>query len=172
MLEREAKQLVVEIFKLKEQADSIVSLISAKRLQLQEYFDKEQELIPRNAKVQPLIIDGRQKRLSATLVRRVSVDFDPVKLQKTLQPEVFNQVVAKTYTIKNISEFIKLLKNYGIPPHKFKELIDIRLTANPYLIKKFFEQGEILPGELEGTYQSKITKHVSITVKEKEQGNG
>lgn len=158
MLTKEIKKLAIELYKKKKKLDALDKEVKERKQKLQEYFDETKE--------EKIIIEGKNKSLTFSKVDAVSLKFDAAKLKENLRHDIFNQVVAKIYYIPNISDFIKLLKKYNMDPKEFKEFIDIQYIPNPKLIKEFYQRGDIEPGEIDGTFDSKIQKRILIDCKE------
>lgn len=55
----------------------------------------------------------------------VSLNFDMDKMRKTLDKETFERVTNKKVFINDINALIAMLKQYGVPPKKFKTFIEV-----------------------------------------------
>ena len=165
MDQKQAKKLALETYKLQMQQKELEEEISKRKTTLQEFFNNLN-------KDENIEINGKNKRLIISKKERVVLKFNPFKLRERLRHEIFIKVVAAKYFISDMHGFITMLKKYNVPPKEFKEYMDPEYIPNPYLIKEYYERGEIEPAELYGTYEAKITKYIDIRAVDKGKENG
>lgn len=155
------KQLIKDIFSLEEQIAGLTSLLNRSKAAVQSYFDEH--------KIPELEVEFERGKTSVTLVakktERAYIDYHADKLKESLDKEIFNEIVVKTYVINNMEGLISLLKNAGIKPAEFKHFINTTEIVNKEKIKQLYAIGDITLESLKGCYTSKIVK--SIQIKEK-----
>jgi len=160
MDQKQAKKLAIETFKLQQKQKELSDEINKRRSELQNFFDG----LTKDEKIE---INGKNKKLVVSKKERVTIKFDPFKLREKLRYEIFTKVVAVRYFINDVSGFIKMLKKYNVPANEFKEYLDPDYIPNPYLIKEYYERGDIEPDEITGTFEAKITKYIDIRAVDK-----
>lgn len=161
---KEIEKKIVETYKLQKKLKKLNEEIAKNKNEIQAFFDslgkeKQYEVI------------GKNKKIIALKKERVQLIFNPLKLRENLRHDIFVKVVAVRYYISDLSNFIKMLKSYGVPAKEFKKYMDPDYIPNPYLIKQYYEKGDIEPGELKDTYEAKISKYVELRLSNLEEKN-
>lgn len=159
-----AKQCIVNAYKIQKQIDELEVELNNNRTAVQAYFDN-----CKDARQQKKIeVDGKKKKLFATFIESVRMDFIVQKMQEQIPRDVFDKCVMKKFRIINISDFVKLQKKYGVPLDEFKKYVNIEYTVRAEVVRDLFQKGEITAKELKDTFTAKVTKSVRITSVEKE----
>ena len=100
-------------------------------------------------------VDGSCERYTVTRVQKVSVDFDPDRLEKSLGKEISKKVVRKSYEIIDIDGLIAYLKECDVDPKIFKSFLQIFKSVDLDELNKLEELGEISMEQVEGCYTVK-----------------
>lgn len=155
------EQLIRETYNLAEQAAELTNKYNANRKKIQEHFDEKQikKLIVNDL---PDSVGDNGASLTVTKIETVTIDYFVDKLQESLSKDIFNEIVNKYYSIKNINGLIELLRKANIKPSEFKEFIDVKITPNKEAINQLYSVGDITKNQLKGCYSAKITKSIRI----------
>lgn len=162
MNNEEARQTLVNAFKLKEKIDKATKRYNGMRQELGAYIESEHldELstgVLEDHEFTGVILTAKVSERVSSLV------YDTDKLKEQLDKETFNEIVDKTYTINDIEALISLLKNAGVSPQDFKKLITVTEVANKARIQQLFAVGELSFEQLQGCYSATISKSVNIS---------
>ena len=112
--------------------------------------------------------DASGSVVTAKLSERVSsLNYNVDALRNALSKDQFNEVVHKTYVITDIDKMVSLLKNAGVSPSEFKQLIHVEEQPDKAAIQQLFSLGDITVDQLKGTYSAVISQSVNIKIKEK-----
>ena len=161
LTEKKAKLLISKGFSLKAQIDSLTEEYNKVRNAVYDYLDQNKM----TSMEAPALNDfgSTTGLLKATKVDRVtSLVYDIPKLKKKLDPELFNEIVDKTYTITDINSLISLLKKAGIKPKEFKKLITVSEKVNNGKIQQAYSVGEISLQDISDAYEVKVSKSLQI----------
>ena len=156
------QDLVRETYNLKHNMEVMKVAYETNRLIIQKYFDSKgigQLEIEGYTDGAPLVVSKQE---------RMTVDYFTDKLKEKLNKEVYNEIVNKTYTINNIEALVSLLKEAGIKPQQFKELLSVSEVLNKEQLKQLYAVGDISAEDLKGCYNAHIVK--SIQIKERKGG--
>ena len=162
MNNEEARQKILDAFKLKERIDAATKRYNGMRKELGDYIEEN-----RIDELSTGVIEDKEFTgviLTAKISERVSsLVYDTDKLKERLDKETYNEVVDKTYTINDIDALISLLKSAGISPSTFKKLITVTEVADKARIQQLFSVGELSFDQIQGCYSATISKSVNIT---------
>jgi hypothetical protein len=115
----------------------------------------------RNDKVDVVIDD--QASFRATKVIKTHIDFFPDKLKESLSKELFERVNDKIVTVQNLDGLIKMLKEYGVPPKRFKDFITVKNEVSVEKIDNLIEMGEINIDNIQGCYKVEFEEDIKVT---------
>ena len=160
---KEAKQLIVDAHKLQQQIKDLSSELELIKSNLHTFFDAN----PCFSEQKKLEVEGKSKVLVAKKVKRVRLDFIVDKMREQFPRDIFDRCVTKSYSLNNVSNFIKLLKQYGMQKEQFLEYIDVSYKVNTQLVRDLYARRELLPGELADTFTAKVTSYIEITAETK-----
>jgi hypothetical protein len=103
--------------------------------------------------------------ITAYISERMDIEYDSGKLAKKLSKDVMDEIVTKTYIIKDIDGLIKLVKKAGIKPQEFKQYLSVQAMVNKQEIKRLYDEGYIKMEDLQGCYTAKVTKGVRFSIR-------
>lgn len=152
------KRLIRESYALQKKVEELNSIIKTNLEQVQSHFDSE--------KIKELIAESEsdgEVQLIAKRTDRVTVEYFPGKLEKNLSPEIFNEIINKTYTVTDMPSMIKLLRVHSVDPKAFKKLINIEQSVNRSEIKRLYDEGEITKDDIKGCFAAKVSKSIKIS---------
>lgn len=104
----------------------------------------------REISIEPSMLDGVP--LSVKRITQKKVQFDLDKLKKSIDKELLNEIVDKTYTINDIDGLVKYLKSYGVNPKKFKTYLSVEEKVNQKKMNQLSEFGDISFEDIKGCY--------------------
>ena len=109
---------------------------------------------------------GERESYTVTRVQKLSVDFDPEKLEKTLAKDIAKSVILKKYEITDIDGLIAYLKECGVDPRIFKSFLHISKSIDSVELDRLEEIGKISREQVEGCYTVKRQKpYFTVSVK-------
>lgn len=146
------KDLVIKAYKAKVESERQKVLYDGFRQQIQKHFDKQA------ADTTSIEVDN----IVASKRERIDINYLPEKLRQKLDKRLFKKVTNRTYFIKDIDGLVELLREAGIKPKQFKQLIDVAINVNKEELKKMYELGEITKADLDGCYTAKIIKYIDL----------
>lgn len=100
----------------------------------------------------------RSREFGAVKVNKIvrkTIVWDADKLKKKLNPEIFEEVSEKQYTINDIDGLVKYLKSCGVSPKKFKKFIDVETKIDNARVNHLSEIGDITSEDIQGCYTLK-----------------
>ena len=151
--------IIIETLELEEEIGRLLLKVDENKKKIQKYFDE-------NGIAQleiPVISNNISNKILCKKTERATVKYDVDKLREKLDEELFLEVTKRQYTITNIDEMIKLMKDAGVKAKDFKSLIDVKITADTQAIKRLYDVGEISMNQLKGTYTATISKVIKIS---------
>lgn len=161
LTEKKVKLLISKGWSLKAQIDSLTETYNKVRNQVYDYLDQNKITSMEAPELSEM--GSSTGLLKASKVDRVtSLVYDIPKLKKKLDPELFNEIVDKTYTINDINALIGLLKKAGIKPKEFKKLITVTEKVNNGKIQQAYSVGEISLQDISDAYEVKVSKSLQI----------
>lgn len=111
-------------------------------------------------------IDGECEKYTVTRVQRLSVDFDPTRLEKALDKDISKSVIQKSYEIINMDGLIGYLKECGVDPKIFKSFLNVFKSVDLDELNRLEEIGKISREQVEGCYTVKRQKpYFTVSVK-------
>ena len=163
----ECRQSVLDFYKKQTEFKDIQSQFTdekAKFNSLMEAFFKN-EAIDKSVVFTNNGVDGREN-YTVTRVQKLSVDFDPEKLEKTLEKDIAKRVILKKYEIVDIDGLIVYLKECGVDPKIFKSFLHISKSIDSDELDRLEEIGKITREQVEGCYTVKRQKpYFTVSVK-------
>lgn len=148
--------LILETLEIEEAAGKLLLKIDENKKQIQKYFDE-------NGLKQMEVPALDNVKVVCKKSERANIKYDVDKLKQKLDDELFIEVTKRSYTIKDINEMIKLMKDAGVRAKDFKALIEPHITADGQAIKRLYDAGEITMKQLKGAYTATISKSIKIT---------
>jgi type 1 glutamine amidotransferase len=115
-----------------------------------------------NNKKLEVVVD-EETAFKAVKTINTEVDFIPEKLKESLNKETFAKVVDKTVTINNLDGLIGMLKDYGVPPKRFKEFIKVKNDVSIEKIDNLIEMGEIEIEQIQGCYKVVFDEIIKVS---------
>lgn len=158
MSSKEVKQQIVDAYKIQVQLEELTAELESKKKTIMGYFNQNPGIL----KDKRIEVEGKSKKLVALFVESVRLEFIPTKMQEKFRKEVFDECVIRKYYVTNISEFIKMLKLYGVPKNDFMKHIEVDYKVKSEVVKDLYSKGDITGGELKDTFTAKITKRIDI----------
>lgn len=162
------RQVVKEANEINKEISQLTNKLAAYKIKIQQYFDKKNEKKISVEVIDTSSIKGKSLIVTATKVERVYINYFVDKLKERFSKEIYSKIIEKKYTIENMDGLVKLLKEYEVPPKKFKQYISVEEKPNNAMIKQLYAIGEIEKGSLKGCFEANITK--SISLKEAKKG--
>ena len=164
----ECRQAVLDFHKKQTEFKGTQSQLNdekAKFNSLMEEFFKG-EGIDKSAVFSNCGVNGVCERYTVTRVQKMSVDFDPERLERALDKETSKKVVRKSYEIIDIDGLIVYLKECGVDPKIFKSFLQVYKSVDLDELNKLEELGEISMEQVEGCYTVKRQKpYFTVSVK-------
>lgn len=160
MLLLNTKKLIRDSYSLQLKIDAMTFLAKSNLEKIQAYFDIN--------KVAELEVDAdadTEHSLIAKKSERVTIEYYTDKLKENLDPEIFNEIVVKSYQITDMKGLTKLLKSSGVSPADFKKFIRVDQSVNRSEIKRLYDEKEITKKDIKGCYLAKVSKSIKITRK-------
>lgn len=100
--------------------------------------------------------DGfNESELVVNRIQKVSVEFNPNKLEKALGKELSKSVIVKQYEITNIDGLIAYLKECNVDPKKFKSFLSVTKSVDTNALDILEEKGEITTEQVKDCYTVK-----------------
>lgn len=153
------KDLIIETLEIEKVVGNLLLKVDENKKQIQKFFD-ENDI--KSMEV-PIGEESSSIKLVCKKSERATIKYDVEQLKKKLDSDLFLEVTTRTYTIKDINKMINLVKSAGVKSRDFKELIDVKVTANNQEIKRLYDVGEITMKQLKGAYTATISKSIKIT---------
>lgn len=148
---------IISAKKAEDDIKALTDQLSKYKALIQMYFDKndlkEFEVVQEST-------SGR--KLVATKTERVYVDYNIDKLRESLSKDVFDEITSKSYEIVDIETLKSLLKAAGISASEFKKCIKVTQSINKDALKQLYSVGDIKAKDIQGCYDAKIVKGISI----------
>lgn len=155
---RDIKRLIKDTYTFRLKADSFMAQVKDNMSVIKAYFDKNN--------VREIIAEKEtdlDKSLTAKLSERVNIDYDADKLKVKLEPEIFNEIVEKTYVINDIKGLTAMLKEAGVSPAAFKKFVEVRMEIDRTAVRRLYDSKDITKEDLKGCFTAKVVKSIKIT---------
>jgi len=101
--------------------------------------------------------------ISCFIVTKRIIEYDIPAIEENVEKEMCRRFIDDTVTM-NTNDFIRICKRNGVSPKAFARIMDRKKQVNEDKLGKLVESGELAIDDLEGCYQSKESKTVSIRV--------
>ena len=144
---------VDEVVSLQNQINGLKMLLDNKKKLIEKYFDYTGEKNISN------------NECTVYVNEKVKIDYDINELKNKLDENTFNEIIDKKYIIKDWNELKKILKKYKISSSELKKVIKIEKEINEKSIKELYNSGKINIKDIEGCYDAKVSKSISIRMK-------
>lgn len=164
----ECRRLVLDFHKKQTEFKEMQSQINDEKAKfnslMEDFFDGE--CIDKSIEFSNCGVDGTREKYTVKRVQRVSVDFDPERLEKSLSKEISKSVVRKSYEIIDIDGLIAYLKECGVDPKVFKSFLQVYKSVDTDELNRLEELGKISREQVEGCYTVKRQKpYFTVSVK-------
>ena len=164
----ECRQSVIDFHKKQSELKDMQSQLNSEKAKfnslMERFFDEEE--VDKTAVFTNCGVDGGCEKYTVTRVQRVSVDFDPVRLERALDKDVAKSVINKSYEIADIDGMIKYLKECGVDPKVFKSFLNVFKSVDLDELNRLEEIGKITREQVEGCYTVKRQKpYFTVSVK-------
>lgn len=103
------------------------------------------------------------KKIKALLVEKLTVNYDEDKLKQNLDPEVFNEIIEKVYSVINFDLLKKLFKKAGYSVDQLKQCVSSKTYIVPARIQQLYSVGDITKQDMKNAYTARIDKHIKIS---------
>lgn len=100
---------------------------------------------------------------SAVCRKTLIITYDIEKLERKLSKILRKEVINKEVVVVDYAGLTSLLREAGIKPKQFKDLIEVRKTVNNEAIKKLFDTEQLTLDDIDGCYNAQIRKSITIT---------
>lgn len=164
----ECRQSVLEFHKKQTEFKEFQSQLNADKAKFNSLMERffKKEGLEKSAVFTNCGFDGTCEKYTVTRIQRMSVDFDPEKLEKTLGKDISKEVIHKSYEIADIDGLIGYLKECGADPKIFKSFLNIYKSVDLDELDKLEELGKISRDQVEGCYTVKRQKpYFTVSVK-------
>lgn len=103
-----------------------------------------------------------QTEFSAIKETKVNIEFFPDKLKATLDKEMYEKVIDKHVGIRNLEGLISMLKEYGVPPKRFKDYLEVKHEVSNEKIDHQIEMGNIDIENIAGCYKVDFDEEIRV----------
>ena len=164
----ECRQSVIDFYEKQTEFKEMQSQFTDEKAKfnslMEDFF--EEEAIDKSVAFTNYGVDGEHERYTVTRVQKLSVDFDPEKLEKTLSKDIAKSVILKKYEIVNIDGLVAYLKECGVDPKVFKSFLHISKSIDSGELDRLEELGKVSREQVEGCYTVKRQKpYFTVSVK-------
>ena len=136
--------------------------LKVKKENIEAEYDKRRDILIKafdNSASNSMATDSH----TATCRKSLIIAYDIEKLEKKLPKELGKQIIDKEVVVVNYAGLTSLLREAGIKPKQFKDLIEVRKTVNNEAIKKLFDTEQLTLDDIDGCYNAQIRKSITIT---------
>lgn len=164
----ECRQSVIDFHKKQTEFKAVQSQFTDEKARfnslMEDFF--ESEALDKSVVFTNYDVDRVRENYTVTKVQKLSVDFDPEKLEKTLAKDIAKSVILKKYEIVDIGGLIAYLKECGVDPKIFKSFLHISKSVDSGELDRLEEIGKISREQVEGCYTVKRQKpYFTVSVK-------
>lgn len=164
----ECRQSVIDFHKKQTEFKDIQSQFTDEKAKFNSLMESffESEALDKSVVFTNNNLDGERESYTVTRVQKLSVDFDPEKLEKVLTKDIAKNVILKKYEIVEIDGLIAYLKECGVDPKIFKSFLHISKSIDSVELDRLEEIGKISREQVEGCYTVKRQKpYFTVSVK-------
>lgn len=90
------------------------------------------------------------------------IEFFPDKLKVSLEKEKYDKIVNKTVTVNDLDGLVKMLKDYGVPPKKFKEFINVQSAVSVEKVDNLVEMGDLNIDDIQGCFKVDYEEEIRV----------
>ena len=164
----ECRQSVIDFYEKQTEFKDIQSQFTEEKAKfsslMEDFF--ESEALDKSVVFTNYGVSGERENYTVNRVQKLSVDFDPEKLEKTLSKDIAKSVILKKYEIVDIDGLIAYLKECGVDPKIFKSFLHISKSIDSVELDRLEEIGKISREQVEGCYTVKRQKpYFTVSVK-------
>lgn len=159
------KELIRNTKRLEQQIATLQTQHDENIMKLQKFFDDKKIKsieVEQDSESDDLVAKMNLEAVKKEIIR---ITYFPEKLKLNLAPEIYNEIINKSYSVRDIEKLKKLLKLAGVSATEFKSCISVEETVNREVLKQLYDVGDIKKADLDGCYSATISK--SIKIKEK-----
>lgn len=164
----ECRQTVIDFHRKQAELKDMQSQLESEKKKFNSMMERlfEAEGLDKSAVFTNCGVHGDCERYTVTRVQRVSVDFDPERLERALGKEVCKSVIQKSYELANVDKLIAYLKGCGVDPKIFKSFLTVYKSVDMDELDRLEELGKISKDHVEGCYTVKRQKpYFTVSVK-------
>lgn len=164
----ECRQSVIDFYRKQTEFKNVQSQLNEEKAKFNSLMERffEGENIDKSIVLSNCSINGECERYTVTRIQRVSVDFDPVRLKRSLDKDVHKSVIQKSYEIVDIDGLIGYLKECGADPKIFKSFLNVYESVDLDELNRLEEIGKVTREQVEGCYTVKRQKpYFTVSVK-------
>jgi len=136
--------------------------LKVKKENIEAEYDKRRDILIKafdNSASNSMATDSH----TATCRKSLIIAYDIEKLEKKLPKELGKQIIDKEVVVVNYAGLTSLLREAGIKPKQFKDLIEVRKAVNNDAIKQLFDTNQLSLEDIDGCYNAQIRKSITIT---------
>lgn len=153
--ENKIKDIILETLDLEKKAGAMLIKADENKKKIQAYFDEK------GLKV--LEFETSNGKIKTKKSERATIKYDVDKLKERLEPDLYSEVVTKSYKVNDINSMIKLVKSAGVNAGEFKALLNIEIKPNVQRLKDLYDIKELTLKDLKGCYTATISKSIKIS---------
>lgn len=105
---------------------------------------------------------NKTKNKNFTICKRANISYNITELKKTLDKELLNEVINKTWILSDSKKFQKILKRYGVKFSEIKDCLSCEETVKTAKIQELYDVGEIDLNKIKNCYSLKVTEYLGI----------
>lgn len=90
------------------------------------------------------------------------IEFFPERLKEKLVKEKYDKVINKTVLVNDLDGLVKMLKEHGVSPKKFKEYITVKTEVDIDKVDNLIEMDEITIEDINGCYKVDFDEDIRV----------
>lgn len=146
-------KLMDEIVYTQNQIDGLNMLLMQKKQTMAKYFEQSGKSSVSN------------DECTVYVQERTTVDYDIDAILETLDKELSDQFVDKSYKVTDWARFVSFMKDRGISGKEIKKFFLVEKKIDKEKLGKLYEHGIVSIEDLQGCYEAKVTKSVALRLK-------